>query len=76
MGDYKEEVDEKAQKSIGKLKEEIVSLKTDLKIKQSNYDKLSNDSQKTISDLRSQVEKLKENAEKQSTKGGLFNRFK
>ena len=75
MGDYKEEVDEKAKKSIDKLKDEIVSLKSDLKIKQSNYDKLSNDNQKTCSDLRGQIEKLKENAEKQSSKG-LFNRFK
>ena len=75
MGDYKEEVDEKAQKAIDKLKEEIVYLRSELKIKQSNYDKLSNESQKTISDLRAQNEKLK-NSEKQSSKGGLFNRFK
>ena len=75
MGDYKEEVDEQAKKSIDKLKDEIVTLKSELKIKQSNYDKLSNESQRTISDLRGQVDKLKEDNEKQS-KGGLFNRFK
>ena len=76
MGDYKEEVDENAQKSIDKLKEDIVSLKSDLKIKQSNYDKLSNDSQKTIADLRHQIDKLKQDSENQSSKGGFFDRFK
>ena len=76
MGDYKEEVDENAKKSIDKLKDEIVTLKSDLKLKQSNYDKLSNDSQKTISDLRGQINKLKEDAENQSSKGGFLNRFK
>ena len=76
MGDYKEEVDEKAQKSIDKLKEEIVSLKSELKIKQSNYDKLSNESQKSITDLRNQIDKLKKDAENQSSKGGFLNRFK
>ena len=59
MGNYKEEVDENAKKSIDKLKEEMVSLKSELKIKQSNYDKLSNESQKTIADLRNQIDKLK-----------------
>ena len=76
MGDYKEEVDENAQKSIDKLKEDIISLKSDLKIKQSNYDKLSNDSQKTIADLRHQIDKLKQDSENQSSKGGFFDRFK
>ena len=57
-----------------KLKNEIVTLKSDLKIKQSNYDKLSNDSQKTISDLKSQVDKLKKTLEKQSNRG-LFDRI-
>lgn len=76
MGDYKEEVDENAKKSIDKLKDEIVSLKSELKIKQSNYDKLSNESQKTIADLRNQIERLKNDSEKKSDKGGFFDRFK
>ena len=76
MGNYKEEVDENAKKSIDKLKEEMVSLKSELKIKQSNYDKLSNESQKTIADLRNQIDKLKSDSEKQSAKGGFFDRFK
>ena len=69
-------MDENAKKSIDKLKEEMVSLKSELKIKQSNYDKLSNESQKTIADLRNQIDKLKSDSEKQSAKGGFFDRFK
>ncbi len=75
IGDYKEEVDAKTKATISKLEEENSSLKTDLKIKQSSYDKLSNDSNKTISDLRKEVARLEEALEKESNKG-LFNRFK
>lgn len=75
IGDYKEEVDAKTKATISKLEDENASLKTDLKIKQSSYDKLSNDSNKTISDLRKEVARLEEALEKESNKG-LFNRFK
>ena len=51
-------------------------MKSELKIKQSNYDKLSNDSQKSLADLRNQIDKLKEDAENQSNKGGFLGRFK
>ena len=60
---------------IAKLKEEISSLTSQLKIKESSYDKLSNESNKTISDLRKQITRLEEALEKESNKG-LFNRFK
>ena len=60
---------------IDGYKEEISSLSTQLKLKESSYDKLSNDSKKTISDLNNQIKKLEEELEKQSNKG-LFNRFK
>lgn len=75
IGNYKEEVDTKFKKEISGYKEEISTLRTQLKVKESSYDKLSNESNKTISDLRKQVSKLEEQAEK-SSKGGLFNRFK
>lgn len=68
-------MDAKSKKEIDSYKEEISALKTQLKIKESSYDKLSNESGKTISDLRKQVSKLEESLEKQSNKG-LFNRFK
>ena len=75
FGNYKEEVDAQNKKEIDGYKEEISSLKTQLKIKESSYDKLSNESSKTIADLRKQVTKLEESAEKASGKG-LLNRFR
>ncbi|MBQ6511744.1 MAG: acyltransferase [Methanobrevibacter sp.] len=75
IGDYKDEVDKKNNHTIAKLKEENSSLTSQLKIKESSYDKLSNDSNKTISDLKKQIAKLEEALEKESNKG-LFNRFK
>ena len=56
-------------------KEEISSLTAKLKVKESSYDKLSNESGKTIADLKKQVAKLEEDLEKESNKG-LFKRFK
>ena len=64
-----------SQKEINGYKSEISELKTQLKVKESSYDKLSNENGKTISDLRKQVAKLEEKLEKESNKG-LFNRFK
>ncbi len=75
IGNYKEEVDNQNKEAIEGYKEEISSLTTKLKLKESSYDKLSNESNKTISDLRKQVAKLEEDLEKESNKG-LFNRFK
>ena len=75
IGNYKEEVDKQNKDAISKYKEEISSLKTQLKVKESSYDKLSNENNKTITDLRKQVKKLEEQLEKESNKG-LFNRFK
>ena len=75
FGNYKEEVDAQSQKEINGYKSEISELKTQLKVKESSYDKLSNENGKTISDLRKQVAKLEEKLEKESNKG-LFNRFK
>ena len=75
LGNYKEEVDAQNKKEIDGYKEEISSLKTQLKVKESSYDKLSNESGKTIADLRKQVAKLEQSLEKESSKG-LFNRFK
>ena len=57
------------------FEEEVSSLKTQLKVKESSYDKLSNESNKAISDLRKQVAKLEEALEEKSNKG-LFKRFK
>ena len=75
IGNYKEEVDKQNKDAISKYKEEISSLTTQLKVKESSYDKLSNENNKTITDLRKQVKKLEEQLEKESNKG-LFNRFK
>ncbi len=75
LGNYKEEVDAQSKKEIEGYKNEISELKTQLKVKESSYDKLSNENGKTISDLRKQVAKLEEKLEKESNKG-LFNRFK
>ena len=63
------------KKEISGYKDEISSLKTQLKLKESSYDKLSNESKKTISDLHNQVKKLEDELEKQSNKG-LFNRLR
>ncbi|MDO5859315.1 hypothetical protein [Methanobrevibacter sp.] len=75
IGDYKEEVDRKNKHTIAKLKEENSLISAQLKAKESSYDKLANESNKTISDLRKQIAKLEEALEKESNKG-LFNRFK
>ncbi|WP_400247129.1 acyltransferase [Methanobrevibacter smithii] len=71
MGNYKEEVDAKVKGEMNKLNEEIKSLTAELKGKQSSYDKLYNDSQKTIDDLKGQVSKLKKTLEKQANRGFL-----
>ncbi len=71
MGNYKEEVDAKVKGEMNKLNEEIKSLTSELKGKQSSYDKLHNDSQKTIDDLKGQVSKLKKTLEKQANRGFL-----
>ena len=71
MGNYKEEVDAKVKGEMNKLNEEIKSLTAELKGKQSSYDKLHNDSQKTIDDLKGQVSKLKKTLEKQANRGFL-----
>ena len=63
------------KENISSYKEESSSLTTQLKVKESTYDKSSNETNKTISDLRKQVTKLEEKLEKESNKG-LFNRFK
>ncbi len=75
IGNYKDEVDSKNKKDIDGYKEEISSLTTQLKLKESSYDKLSNESGKTIADLKKQVAKLEEALENESNKG-LFSRFK
>ncbi|MBR3197900.1 MAG: acyltransferase [Methanobrevibacter sp.] len=75
LGNYKDEVDAQNKKEIDGYKEEISSLRTQLKVKESGYDKLSNESSKTIADLRKQVTKLEESLEKESNKG-LLNRFR
>lgn len=71
MGNYKEEVDAKIKGEMNKLNEEIKSLTAELKGKQSSYEKLHNDSQKTIDDLKGQVSKLKKILEKQANRGFL-----
>lgn len=75
LGNYKEEVNQQVKKEIEGYKEEISSLTTQLRLKESNYDKLSNESSKTISSLKKQIAKLEEDLEKESNKG-LFNRFR
>lgn len=75
IGNYKDEVDQKFKNEIDGLKKEISSLTTQLKLKESSLNKLSNDSTKTISDLKKQIVKLEDALEKESNKG-LFKRFK
>ena len=69
--DLKSEIDAKVKSEMNKLNEEIKSLTAELKGKQSSYDKLHNDSQKTIDDLKGQVSKLKKTLEKQANRGFL-----
>ena len=71
MGNYKEEVDAKVKSEMNNLNEKVKSLTTELKIKQSSFDKLHNDSQKTIDDLKGQVAKLKKTLDKQANRGFL-----
>ena len=71
MGNYKEEVDAKVKSEMNDLNEKVKSLTTELKIKQSSFDKLHNDSQKTIDDLKGQVSKLKKTLDKQANRGFL-----
>ncbi|MBE6509418.1 MAG: acyltransferase [Methanobrevibacter sp.] len=75
LGNYKDEVDSNNKKEIEGYKNEISSLTTQLKLKESSYDKLSNESKSTIADLHNQIKKLEDDLEKESNKG-LFNRFK
>ncbi|MBR3112897.1 MAG: acyltransferase [Methanobrevibacter sp.] len=75
LGNYKDEVDTQNKEEIQGYKSEISSLTTQLKLKESSYDKLSNESKSTIADLNKQIVKLEDELEKQSNKG-LFNRFK
>ena len=75
IGNYKDEVDKNYKKELTDYKEEVSSLKAQLKVKESSYDKLSNETKRTISDLNNQVAKLEEQLEKQSNRG-LFDRFK
>lgn len=74
VGGYKDVVDKKNNQKITSLEKEIDSLKTQLKVKESNYGKLSNDSQRTISNLRKQITKLEKIIDKQSNRG-LFDRI-
>ncbi len=71
MGNYKEEVDAKVKSEMNNLNEKVKSLTTELKIKQSSFDKLHNDSQKTIDDLKGQISKLKKTLDKQANRGFL-----
>ena len=75
IGNYKDEVDRNYKKELTDYKDELSSLKAQLKVKESSYDKLSNESKKTISELNAQVKKLEEQLDKQSNRG-LFDRFK
>lgn len=75
LGNYKDEVDTNMKQEMNQYKEEISSLKTQLKVKESSYDKLSNESKSKISKLNNTVSRLEEELEKQSNKG-LFNRLR
>ena len=75
VGNYKDEVDKQYKKEIEGYKEEISSLSTQLKVKESSYDKLSNESKSTISKLNNEIKKLEEELENKSNKG-LFNRLR
>ena len=62
---------EELNNDIDSLKDENNGLNSEI----AEFDKLSNENSKTITDLRKQVKKLEEQLEKESNKG-LFNRFK
>ena len=51
-----------------------MAIKQELKVKESSYDKLSNESKSTIADLNKQINQLEEELSKKSK--GLFDRFK
>ena len=50
LGNYKEEVDKDNKKQMDEYKEEVSSLRTQLKLKESSYDKLSNESEIVLLD--------------------------
>ncbi len=71
LGNYKEEVDAQTTKTINQYKDTINNLNRDLNNKQSSYDKLYNESQKSIGDLKNQVNKYKKALNEQSNRGFL-----
>lgn len=71
LGNYKEEVDAQTTKTINQYKDTINNLNRDLNTKQSSYDKLYNESQKSIGDLKNQVNKYKKALNEQSNRGFL-----
>ena len=75
IGDYKEEVEAETKGTINKLQNEISKLNTDLKIRQSSYDKLKAETDKTIKNLEKEIKELKESAAKEESKG-FFGRLK
>lgn len=59
IGNYKEKVDSDTKNNIIRLKNHISTLEEKLLSRQSTYDKLYHDSQKTIKDLETENQKLK-----------------
>lgn len=64
IGDYKEQVEAENKGTINKLESKVSDLTTELKIKQSNYDKLKSDSERTIKNLENEVDKLRKAIDK------------
>lgn len=74
LGNYKEEVNVQTTKTVNKYKEIINGLNRELNAKQSNYDKLYTESQRTISDLKMQLNKYKKAINEHSNRS-LFDRL-
>lgn len=74
LGNYKEEVNADLTRTVNKYKDIINNLNHELNSKQSNYDKLYNESQKTIKDLKDQLNKYKKALNEHSNRS-LFDRL-
>ncbi|MDO5848591.1 MAG: acyltransferase [Methanobrevibacter sp.] len=74
LGNYKDEVNAESTKTVNKYKDIINNLNHELNTKQSNYDRLYDESQKTINDLKIQINRYKKAINEHSNRG-LFDRL-
>lgn len=71
VGNYKEQVNENVKAEINSYKNHIKALEEELRNKQSKYDELYTESQRTINGLNEQVQKLRKAIDDHSKRGFL-----